>query len=128
MAGVDLDVYNALLSFGRVRERAELVRATLDPDFLLRARRALLPLPVIDRPPHVPTDVLPPFHARPLHALEGRRVALIAGGGSGACVALIGVRRAFEEAGIEPELIVSCSGGTIWGSMWAAGMSAQEMA
>jgi NTE family protein len=38
------------------------------------------------------------------------------------------VRRAFEEAGIEPALIVSCSGGTIWGSMWAAGMSAQEMA
>ena len=46
---------------------------------------------------------------------------MIAGGGAGACVSLIGVRRAFEEAGIEPELIVSCSGGTIWGSMWAAG-------
>ena len=53
---------------------------------------------------------------------------MIAGGGAGACVSLIGVRRAFEEARIEPELIVSCSGGTIWGSMWAAGMSAQEMA
>ena len=53
---------------------------------------------------------------------------MIAGGGAGACVSLIGVRRAFEEAGIEPELIISCSGGTIWGSMWAAGMSAQEMA
>ena len=38
------------------------------------------------------------------------------------------MRRAFAEAGVEPELIVSCSGGTIWGSMWAAGMSAQEMA
>jgi NTE family protein len=35
--------------------------------------------------------------------------------------------RAFEEAGIEPDLIAACSGGTIWGSMWAAG-SAQEMA
>ena len=29
---------------------------------------------------------------------------------------------------MEPAEIVGCSGGAIWGSMWAAGMSAQEMA
>jgi NTE family protein len=126
--GVDLDLYHVLLGFGRARERAELVRATIDPGFLLRARRAVVPLPLVDRQRPLPTDVLPPLRSRPLRALAGRRVALIAGGGAGACVALIGVRRAFEEAGIEPELITSCSGGTIWGAMWAAGMSAQEMA
>ncbi|HUO71854.1 MAG TPA: patatin-like phospholipase family protein [Solirubrobacteraceae bacterium] len=38
------------------------------------------------------------------------------------------MRRAFEEAQIEPELIVGCSGGALWGSMWAAGVTAQEMA
>ena len=43
-------------------------------------------------------------------------------------MSLVGVRRAFEEAGIEPALITGCSGGTIWGSMWAAGLSAEEMA
>ena len=36
--------------------------------------------------------------------------------------------RDFEEAGIEPAMISYCSGGTLWGSMWAAGLSAQEMA
>ena len=129
MAGrADLDLYNVLLGFGWARERVELVKATLDPSFLVRARRALFPLPGVDRRAPVSADVLPHFHPRPLRRFEGERVALIAGGGAGACVSLIGVRRAFEEAGIEPELIVSCSGGTIWGSMWAAGLSAQEMA
>ena len=106
----------------------ELVKATLDPAFLVRARRALFPIPGLDRRPPESADVFPPFRRRPLRRFDGERVAMIAGGGAGACVSLIGVRRAFEEAGIEPELIVSCSGGTIWGSMWAAGMSAQEMA
>jgi NTE family protein len=129
MAGrADLDLYNVLLGFGWARERVELVKATLDPGFLHRARRALFPIPGLDRAQPVPVDVLPPFHARPLERFEGRRVALIAGGGAGACVSLVGVRRAFEEAGIEPALIVSCSGGTIWGSMWAAGMTANQMA
>lgn len=129
MAGrLDLDLYNVLLGFGWIRERNELVRATLDPGFLLRARRALFPLPGIDRPAPPAPDPLPPFHARPVKGLDGERIALIAGGGAGACVSLIGVRRAFEEAGVEPGLITACSGGTIWGSMWAAGLTADEMA
>ena len=125
---LDLDLYNVLMGFGWARERAELVKATIDPSFVLRARRALFPLPIVDRPKAVDGDVFAPFHRRRVSALEGQRVALIAGGGAGACVSLVGVRRAFEEAGIEPALITACSGGTIWGSMWAAGMSAQEMA
>jgi NTE family protein len=129
MAGrADLDLYNVLLGAGWLRERSELIRATIDPGFLLRARRALFPLPIVDRPRAVPRDVLPPFRRRPVTAYQGRRVALIVGGGAGACVSLIGVRRAFEEAGIEPALITACSGGTIWGSMWAAGLSADQMA
>ena len=43
-------------------------------------------------------------------------------------MSLIGVRRAFEEAGIELELISGCSGGCIWGTQWAAGLSAEQMA
>jgi NTE family protein len=124
---LDLDLYNVLLGFGWARERGELIKATIDPSFLLRARRALFPIPVIDRPRAVDADVFPPMRSRPIRTLQSGRVALIAGGGAGACVSLIGVRRAFEEAGIEPALITACSGGTIWGSMWAAGMTAQEM-
>jgi len=128
MAGrLDLDLYNVLTGFGWARERGELIKATIDPRFLLRARRALFPLPIVDRPGVVDADVFPPFRRRPVSAFEGRRVALIAGGGAGACVSLIGVRRAFEEAGVEPALITACSGGTIWGAMWAAGMSAEQM-
>jgi NTE family protein len=117
---LDLDLYNVLLGFGWARERGELIKATIDPSFLLRARRALFPIPVIDRPRAVDADVFPPMRSRPIRKLQSGRVALIAGGGAGACVSLIGVRRAFEEAGIEPALITACSGGTIWGSMWAA--------
>jgi NTE family protein len=128
MAGrLDLDLYNVLLGFGWTRERLELLKATLDPSFLPRARRALFPLPLVDRPPRPGASVLAPYKPRPLKAFNGKRVAVIAGGGAGACVSLIGARRAFEEAGIEPELITACSGGTIWGSMWAAGLSAREM-
>lgn len=129
MAGrLDLDLYNVLLGFGWARERGELIKATIDPGFLIRARRALFPLPIVDRPRSVDGESLPPFRRRPLRRLADRRVALIAGGGAGACVSLVGVRRAFEEAGIEPALITGCSGGAIWGSMWAAGMSAEQMA
>lgn len=131
MAGrADFDIYNVLLGLGRLREAGQVAQATLDPTFLLRLRRTLLPLPVVDRrrtpPDH--TAVFPPFQERPVRALQGKRIGLIAGGGSGGCVSLIGVRRAFEEAGVEPAVISSCSGGTLWGAMWAAGMSAEEMA
>lgn len=42
-------------------------------------------------------------------------------------MALAGVKRAFEEAEVEPAEIIGCSGGAIWGSMWGAGMSSEEM-
>ena len=65
MAGrADLDLYNVLLGFGWARERAELVKATLDPAFLVRARRALFPIPGLDRRPPVSADVFPPFRRR----------------------------------------------------------------
>ncbi|MEH3052550.1 MAG: patatin-like phospholipase family protein [Patulibacter minatonensis] len=131
MAGrADFDIYNVLFGLGRIREAGQVLQATLDPTFLMRLRRTVLPIPFVDRP-QAPVDastLFPPLEVRPIPALEGKRIGLIAGGGSGGCVSLIGVRRAFEEAGLEPALISSCSGGTLWGSMWAAGLSAEEMA
>lgn len=43
-------------------------------------------------------------------------------------MALVGVARAFEEAGLRPAAISACSGSALWGAMWAAGLTAQEMA
>jgi predicted acylesterase/phospholipase RssA len=104
------------------------VRRLLDPGFLLNARRALLPLPVVDRSDRSAAGVLPPFESRPVAGLRGKRVGVVGGAGGGACVALVGVARALEEAGVEPEAIAACSGSAIWGAMWAGGMTADEMA
>jgi NTE family protein len=97
-------------------------------DSVRTARRQLLPLPLVDRPQRVDTSVFDPFEPRPVTALRGKRIGLVGAGGSGAAVALVGVRRAFEEAGVEVESVSACSGSAIWGSMWAAGLTSQEMA
>ena len=124
-----LDLYAIKTQFERMTYALDVGALAGDIGFLRRARRALLPLPLIDRrepPDH--TRVFPPFRERPFPALAGKRVALVSSGGGGAAVSLVGVARAFEEAGLEPAEIIGCSGGAIWGSMWAAGMSSHEMA
>ena len=123
-----LDPFNLKRVLERVgRARDDLAAAT-DLGFLMNARRALLPLPVIDRPDPVPADALPPFESRPAPGLRGKRVAVVGSGGSGACVTMVGVARAFEEAGVRPAAISACSGSAVCGAMWAAGMTADEMA
>lgn len=124
-----LDLYAVKAQFERFAEWLDLAELASDVGFLRRARRSLLPLPLIDRPVEIDAEeVLPPFERRAATGLEGERVAVVASGGGGAAVAMIGVARAFEEAGVVPDEIVGCSGGAIWGSMWAAGMTAEEMA
>lgn len=124
----DVDIYNLKRGFERTNELLDLGRASTGLSFLNHARRVLMPLPVIDRLGPVSSDILPPFRERPIGALKGKRIGVIASGGGGGCVAMVGVARAFEEAGIRPALYSACSGSAIWGAMWAAGMSAQEMA
>ncbi|HMA26601.1 MAG: patatin-like phospholipase family protein [Solirubrobacterales bacterium] len=124
-----LDLYEVKTQFERFTEWLDLGAIVSDLGFLRRARRTLLPLPLIDRrEPIDPSVHLPPKRSRPVAALEGKRLALVASGGGGAAVALAGIKRAFEEAEVEPAEIIGCSGGAIWGSMWAAGMSSDEMA
>ena len=98
----------------------------VDLGFLLNARQALLPLPLVDRAPAPPADVLPPFRRRPAPELAGREV--MAADGSGASVGLIGIARRFEEAGERPEALSACSASVLWAAMWAAGLSAEDMA
>jgi NTE family protein len=121
-----LDPFNLRRQLGRLNGVRSIAG---DVSFLMTARQALLPLPLVDRPaPAHVDDVFPPFESRPVEALQGKRVGVVGSGGSGACVTLVGVARAFEEAGIRPAAISACSGSALWGAMWAAGLSAHEMA
>lgn len=126
--GPDPDIYNIKHGFERLDVLGGQLRNSLDLQLLRHARRALLPLPLIDRSGRPSSDVFPPFRQRPVRAMTGKRVAVVASGGGGAAVAAIGAARAFEEAEIEPELICGCSGGGLFTAPWAAGLSAQEMA
>jgi NTE family protein len=92
---------------------------------LANARRGLLPLPLVDRPGPIPRDLFPPSLERP--AL-GRRPGVSAAARGGAAVAMVGSARAFEDAGVRPAAIAATSASVLWGAMWAAGMSAEEMA
>ena len=126
--GPDPDIYNIKHGFERLDVLGRQLRNSVDFQLLRHARRALLPLPLIDRELPPASDIFPPFRNRPARAMVGKRVAVVASGGGGAAVAVIGAARAFEEAGLEPELICGCSGGGLFSSLWAAGLSAQEMA
>lgn len=124
-----LDLYTLKHTLERVNETVDLARASADLGFLRHARRELFPLPLVDRPPRVDAKgVFPNFTRRPARSLQDKRVGVLCSGGGGACIAAVGAARALEEAGIEPSLIAACSGGAIWGSMWAAGLSAHDMA
>ena len=123
-----LNPFNAKQQLDRLNELRELGRrVTEDLDSLRTARRALLPLPLIDRPTRTHTKVFPAFRSRPIPSLRRRRIGLVLSGGSGSCVAVCGVMRALEEAGVEPAAISFCSGSALWGSMAASRMSAQEI-
>jgi predicted acylesterase/phospholipase RssA len=113
---------------GAARTAAELAGRARDPGFLLNARRTLLPLPLVDRPQPPPRTVFPSSRPRPAAALRGKRVAVAGGAGGGRTVSLIGVARAFEDARVEPVVVSACSGSVLWAAMWAAGLSAREMA
>jgi NTE family protein len=81
-----------------------------------------------ESPPPIPEEIFPPRKSLVLPALRGRRVGLVASGGSGALASLCGVRRALEEAEVEVVAISACSGAVLFASLWAFGYPAEEMA
>jgi NTE family protein len=116
---------------GQYLRNAERLRALLDAPaqdlrVLDQLRRGLLPLP-IDRPPAA-VDPFPPLLHREITALAGRRVAIVATGGSGALASVVGVARVLEEAGVKPVAFGVCSGSALFGIPLAAGMSPAEVA
>ena len=72
--------------------------------------------------------IFPPLVRRDVPALAGKRIGLVASGGAGAMASLVGVKRAFEEAGLEVATLSACSGAVLFAGLWACGFSADEMA
>ncbi|HVS02392.1 MAG TPA: patatin-like phospholipase family protein [Thermoanaerobaculia bacterium] len=56
--------------------------------------------------------------------LPNRRLGLVIGSGGLKCAASIGLWRVLEEAGIRPDMIVGCSGGSLFASCMALGWDA----
>ncbi|HEX6886669.1 MAG TPA: patatin-like phospholipase family protein [Candidatus Nanopelagicales bacterium] len=111
----------------RVGERAReaLIGPREDLRFLAQVRRGLLPLP-FDRPAQA--DPFPPAAPNPNPGPAGRKVAVVATGGSGALASVVGVVRALEEAGASPAGYGVCSGSAFFGIPLAAGIPPDELA
>lgn len=123
-----LDALRIRQYFNAVTMGREVVTGVRDDlSFLLELRRAVLPYPGEARgtPERQP---FPPLRRRPAKHLEGKRVALLATGGSGALACIVGVARAFEESGVTPSGISLCSGSALFGFPLAAGKSSDEVA
>src|ERR1039458_9453207 len=128
MLSTALDVFRLRQYFNVITRTRELADGIRDDAGLIRdSRRALVTLP-FDRRQPVDTQ---PFGARePLRLphLKGKRVALLATGGSGALASVVGAARALEEGGIRPSVISLCSGSALFGFPIAAGIPADEVA
>jgi NTE family protein len=54
------------------------------------------------------------------------RVALVIGSGGVKCAAALGLQHAMQEAGIEVEMVVGCSGGSLYAAVTALGFTLEE--
>lgn len=98
-----------------------------DTTFFATARRALFPLP-FEREPALDENPFPALSPKTDASLQRMRFAVVASGGSGATSAVVGVQRAFEEAGITPVAVSAASGAVLFTALWACGMSSTEVA
>jgi NTE family protein len=123
-----LDVFRVRQYFNVITRTREWVGGIRDDAGLLDdMRRALVTLPFESR--RLPElHPFPPVQHLPIADLEGRRLALVATGGSGALASVVGAARALEEAGIRPSVISLCSGSALFGFPIAAGVPADDVA
>ncbi|MGZ6896297.1 MAG: patatin-like phospholipase family protein [Acidimicrobiia bacterium] len=123
-----LDVFRVKQYFDVVTGARELVAgARHDVAFVRAVRRAVVRLP-FERFRPVPCVVFPPLGPPHAPSTPGNRIGIVATGGSGALASVVGVGRAFEDAGIRPSLISVCSGSALFGFPLAAGVPAEEVA
>lgn len=127
MIGAAADIFRLRQYFNvvtRARDFADGVRE--DAGLLDDLRRAVLTLPFDEQPHDV--QPFPKFSRLRTSGVRGKRVALMATGGSGAMSSLVGAARALEEAGVVPAVISLCSGSAMFGFPIAAGVSAEKVA
>src|SRR5664280_1269549 len=123
-----IDVFRVRQYFNvitRAREFVEGVRE--DAGLIDDARRALVTFPLEHRR-QPDLHPFPPVRHLDVADLDGRRLALVATGGSGALASVVGAARALEEAGVRPSVISLCSGSALFGFPIAAGIPADEVA
>jgi NTE family protein len=128
-------VLSGVLDVFRLRQYFDVITAARswidgirdDTGLLDDVRRAALKLPG-ERPRPVELRPFPPSQPLRVDWLEGRRLALMATGGSGALASVVGAARALEEAGVRPAVISLCSGSALFGFPVAAGIPAAEVA
>lgn len=113
---------------GRTAHQVEAVADGLQAGVssLRTLRRGLLPLPLVDREPTLNTDLFAPWRPFTVNSLQGKRIGIVATGGSGAAISALGVVRACQEAGLEIAAISACSGSALFLAPVAAGLSVQE--
>lgn len=79
------------------------------------------PAPAVQRPPPPPKPVQPVVKPLP------PKLALVLGGGAVRGFAHVGVIKVLQAHGIEPELVVGTSAGSVVGALYAAGYSGFEL-
>lgn len=129
-----IDMLSSLIDIFKIRQGFNALTGLIqlaagigdDQQFVATLRRAVLPLP--SDPHSVAEDPFPPLRPSEITALSGRRLALMATGGSGALASVVGVARAMEESGLRPDVISTCSGSALFGFPLGAGLTAGEAA
>lgn len=128
MLSAVLDVFRMRQYFNVITGIREWIDGIRDDAGLLTdVRRAVVSLP-FERPRPVEVRPFPPPEPYDLPWIEGRRLALVATGGSGALASVVGAARALEEAGVRPAVVSMCSGSALFGFPLAAGFTAEEVA
>ena len=102
MLGTVLDVFRLRQYFNVITRARELVDGVREDAGLLDDARRALDHPALRAARPVDLHPFPPTEALHLSGLKGRRVALVATGGSGALASVVGAARALEEARVAP--------------------------
>lgn len=127
MLGSALDVFRLRQYFNAiVRARQVVDGVREDAGFLNSARRAVIRLPFEHRARRA--FPFPERQAAAPSLLSGKRVGLVATGGSGAMASVVGAARALEELDVTPSVISLCSGSALFGFPLAAGLGADKTA
>ena len=85
------------------------------------------PIESIESPTVVSTPIAPPVITEPIAPPKVLRLGLALGGGAARGFAHVGVIQVLEEAGIQPELVVGTSAGSLVAALYASGKNSAQL-